>query len=420
MSSFRTRENVNVEALVTDEGTQILDLNTDAFNRVRVSSPISQFEYANEYNKGPLIWAEKVTGAGVATHQPNSSTVLLSTGSDVDGDGIIRQTVQYMRYAPGKSLLPIITFNFRGPQATYTKRAGYFDTDNGIFVECDGTTVNLVIRSKSSGEIVEARVPQADWNMSKLDGTKDYEPTLDMSKVQIFLCDIQWLGVGSVRCGFEIDGKPYMVHKFDHANEVLITYMATANLPIRYEIHNKAGATEAGLMDQICATVITEQGSIDDQSYYDHAVNNGINATSVTTRRAVLSIRPKATLGGKVNRGTIKHEFFEVITGGNNVLWELVYGGTLGGTPDWTSAGDNSLVEFDIAGTTVTGGEVIASGYALTGGGATRGRTEGKTQARYPMGLDVDGLNPRLLSLVVTSVTGTATVNAAIGFKEYY
>jgi hypothetical protein len=420
MSSFKTQDNRNVEATVDDQGKLLIDQNTDAFNRLRVSSPISQFEYNNEYNKGPLIWAEKVTGTGVATHQPNSSTVLLSTGGTTEGDGIIRQTVQYFRYAPGKSLLPIITFNMRGGQGDCLKRAGYFDTDNGIFIECDGETINIVVRSKSSGDIVENRVPQADWNMTKLDGSKSYEPTLDMSKVQIFLCDIQWLGVGSVRCGFEIDGKPYMCHKFDHANEVLTTYMATANLPIRYEIHNKAGATEAGLMDQICATVITEQGSIDDQSYYEHAVNNGIAATSVTTRSAVLSIRPKATFGGKINRGTIKHEFFEVITGGNNVLWELVYGGTLGGTPDWTSAGDNSLVEFDTAGTTVTGGEVIASGYAISGGGQVRGRTEGKTQARYPMGLDVDGLNPRLLSLVVTSVTGTATVNAAIGFKEYY
>lgn len=419
--SFRTKDNVNVEALVDDDGEVRIDLNTDSFNRLRVSSPVSQFEHQNEYNKGPLIWAEKATGAGVATHQSSPSTVLLSTGGTVEGDGIIRQTVQYMRYSPGKSILPIITFNLHSDQApNYVKRVGYFDNLNGIFLELDGSTVNFVIRSSSSGVVVEDRVPQASWIVRKMDGTIASDPTLDFSKTQISITDVQWLGVGSVRCGFEIDGVPLWGHIFHHANVETTTYMATANLPIRYEITNKTGALTAGLLTQICATVLTEQGAIDDTGFYEHSVNNGIAATSVTTRRSVLAIRPKATFGGKINRATLKHETFEVITGGQNVLWELVYNPTLGGTPSWVSAGDNSIVEYDSAGTTVTGGEVIASGYALAGAGSAKGQSKGQTQSKYPMGLDVDGANPRIMALVCTALTGTATVNAAIGFKEYY
>lgn len=412
VSTAHTEENGTLKT--SEQSTSI-----DAFGRLRVSSPISQFEYQNEYNKGPLIWAEKVTGSGAATHQPNSSTVQLTTGGTTTGHGIIRQTVQYMRYSPGKSLAAIITFDMNG-FGPYIKRAGYFDTDNGIFLEVQDSTINLVLRSKSSGSIVETRVPQSAWNGKKLDGSASIDPTLDITKVQILIIDIQWLGVGSVRCGFEINGKFYLAHTFHNANLILTTYMSTANLPIRYEIINKAGASLAGTLEQICSTVVTEQGSIEDQGYYEHSVNNGVAGKSVSTRVAVLSIRPKATFGTKTNRGTIKHETFEVVAGSNNVFWELIYGGTLGGSPSWVSAGTNSLVEIDTAGTTVTGGEIIASGYALTGSGSVRGSIRASTQARYPLGLDVDGLNPRLLTLVATSFTGSATVNCSLGFKEYY
>lgn len=419
MSDYKNLRGQNVEAVVDDDGELMIDQNLDAFGRLRVSMPISQFEYNNEYNKGPLIWAEKATGTGSATHQPNSSTVLLTTGGTAEGAGIVRQTVQYMRYAPGKSLLPIITFNFKatGP---YIKRAGYFDTENGIFLELDGTTLNLVLRSKSSGAVVETRVPQSAWNCKKLDGSMAGDPVLDITKAQILLIDIQWLGVGTVRVGFEIDGKMYLVHKFNNANIVSTTYMSTANLPIRYEVHNKAGAAVAGTIEQICATVMTEQGSIDDQGYYEHSVNNGVAGKSVASRLAIMTIRPKATFGGKANRGTIKHETFEIVAGTNNVFWELIYGGTIGGSPSFASAGDNSLVETATNGTTVTGGEVVASGYSLTGGGAAKGIIRASTQARYPLGLDVDGANPTTLTLVCTPLTGTAVVNASLGFKEYY
>jgi hypothetical protein len=394
--------------------------NTDAFNRLRVSSPISQFEYANEYNKGPLIWAEKAIGGGTATHLPNPSTVSLSTGGGTDTHGIIRQTVQYFRYRPGKSLLVLATFCMHDTIENAIKRIGYFDNDNGVYVQQNGTVRSFVIRSKSTGSVVNDIVNQPQWNLDKMDGKGPSGQVLDWSKSQIFFIDIQWLGVGSVRCGFEIGGVPYYCHEFEHANLTTSTYMATANLPIRYEIVNNGVASGVSTLEQICSTVVTEQGSIDDQGYYENSVNSGIVSTAVTTRRSVLAIRPKATFGGKVNRATILHEFFEIVTATNSVLWELVYNPIIGGTPVWNSAGANSVVEFDIAGTTITGGEVVASGYAISGSGQVRGQAKAQTQSRYPMGLDIDGANPRIMALVCRSFTGTANVNAAIGFKEYY
>jgi hypothetical protein len=394
--------------------------NTDAFNRLRVSSPVSQFEYANQYNKGPLIWAEKATGTGGATHSPNPSTVLLTTGSGNNGAGIIRQTISYFRYQPGKSLLSLAKFCFHDQTPNVVKRVGYFDAQNGVFLAQNGESHSINLRSTSTGSTVDNSIAQENWNLDRIDGKGQSGKVIDWTKSQILITDIQWLGVGSVRVGFEIGGVPYYCHEFEHANVTVSTYMSTGNLPIRYEIHNIAGVAGTSTIEQICSTVVTEQGSLDDQGYYEHSVNNGIIPISVTTRRSVLAIRPKVAFGGKINRSMVKHETFEIVTGGNNVLWELIYNPVLGGTPVWNSAGDNSVMEFDIAGTTITGGEVVSSGYALTGSGVARGQTKSETQSRYPIGLDIDGANPRVMALVCTSFTGTATVNASIGFKEYY
>lgn len=392
----------------------------DAFARLRVSSPISQFDYQNQYNVGPFIWSDSLSGTGSVTHQPNSSTVLMSTGGTASGAKAYRQTRKYMRYNPGKSLLPIVTFNFQSAQNNVRKRVGYFDANNGIFLQQTHDVVSVVLRSRSSGSVVETVVPQNQWNCDKMDGKGKSGITVDWTKCQILFADIQWLGVGTIRIGLEIDGTPYCVHTFDNANLTSTTYMTTANLPIRYEVENLGTTSSAGTLLQICSTVITEQGTNDDGGYYTHSANSGITAINVTTRRNVLAIRPKLLLNSITNRAKISISDIELMVGGNNVLWELVYNPTLGGSPSYTSVSDNSPVEFDIAGTTITGGEVIKSGYVPTGTGILKTSFSDEVTNQFPLALDIDGANPTLISLVCTSVTGTATVSAAMTFKEFY
>jgi hypothetical protein len=105
-----------------------------------------------------------------------------------------------------------------------------------------------------------------------------------------------------------------------------------------------------------------------------------------------------------------------------DVYWEVVRGGTLGGTPSYTSAGANSAVEYDVAGTTVTGGEVVASGFAVGGGGSAKGeqslRFADLGLVPYPLTLDVAGANPTTFSLVVTAISGTVATSGALSWTE--
>jgi hypothetical protein len=394
--------------------------NLDAFGRLRTSNPLAQFEYQNQYNKGPLIWSERIAGGGVSTHTPDTSTVNLSTGDTTIGSLVTRQTRSYFRYTPGKSLLVLLTGVIGQSVANVRRRIGYFDDDNGVFFEQSNGTLKLVLRSKATGSIVNTAVEQSAWNLDKMNGLGPSGKTLDITKAQIFIFDIQWLGVGSIRCAVEIGGVTYYVHEFENANLVSHVYMTSANLPIRYEIENTGEAAAIATLSQICSTIVTEQGAIDDKGYYTHGANSGITPTSVTTRRSVIAIRPKLQINSLTNRSKIEIEDFSLIVGGNNVLWELVYGCTLGGTPSWVSIGDNSAVERDIAGTTVTGGEVIASGYTSTGSGNARNIASKEISNLYPLALGIEGTDQPILALVCTAFTGTATVNGAINVREFY
>jgi len=62
----------------------------------------------------------------------------------------------------------------------------------------------------------------------------------------------EWLGVGSVRCGFIINGEYIVCHTFTNANEITNVYMTTAILPVRYEIVTSSAL--AASMKSICSS----------------------------------------------------------------------------------------------------------------------------------------------------------------------
>ena len=227
---------------------------TDAFGRLRVSNPVTVFDAQNRYVDGEQFSSDN-SGSGSVTYNPNSSNFTLSVTGN--GDEVIRQAKRVTLYQPGKSLLIMNTFAFNTPTNNLRQRVGYFTAQNGIFLEADGTDIYIVKRSYTTGSAVDTRIAQSSWNGDTLNGAGASGITLDVSKTQILWTDIEWLGVGSVRVGFVINGVFYIAHTFHHANSLTDVYMTTASLNCRYEI-TSTGAS--GSMRQICSTVISEGG----------------------------------------------------------------------------------------------------------------------------------------------------------------
>jgi hypothetical protein len=196
--------------------------------------------------------------------------------------------------------------------------------------------------------------------------------------------------------------------------------MTTANLPVRYEIVNSAATSIAGTFRQICTTVITEGGYHETFAFPSMATNGG-TTISVTTRRPILSIRPAATFNSIVNRSQIIIKNIDVRVTGNDALVEVIYNPTaLTDSSFGAVDATYSAVEKDVSATAITAGVVISSFNVLTTGvgGNIKGSVANDILSRLPLVLDIDGSNPIPLSIVATSLSGTAVLSATINWQE--
>ena len=331
----------------------------DSFGRLRSSMPFTIFDSQNRYAKNELFDESTATG-GAVSYLANESSVSMTTTTS-SGSRVFRESKRVFSYQPGKSLLVMNTFVMSAAQANMRCRVGYFSTQNGVFFERNGTTVNMVLRSYVTGSVVDTTIAQANWNGDKLDGTGESGFTLDTTKAQIFWQDFEWLGVGSVRCGFVINGKFIVCHTFNHANAITSVYMTTAILPVRYEIENTGATASTGSLKQICSTVISEGGY--ERKVALHTVAMTAANTNVTTSwMPLVSIRLDPA---RLDSVIIPDGYCILPTAASTVTFELalIRNATLT-SPSWVqSTSDN--VEYDISATALTGGRMIYHNFAL-------------------------------------------------------
>lgn len=398
----------------------ISEIHLDAFDRLRTSEPTGLFNNQNEYDTSPLFWEDQLAGTGAITHLPNESSVQLSTGGTVSGALAARQTRQYIRYQPGKSQLILLTFRLGTPAANVRRRVGYFDANNGIFLEQDGTNgLYFVRRTSVTGSPVDNRVARADWRFDSISGTGIYPSNIDEDATQILFIDLEWLGVGRVRCGFVINGALNLAHTFRNANDLTEVYMTTANLPLRYEIENTGTAAGSSDLKQICAAVASEGGFEADRAVIFSA-DNGVTARNIsTTPLPLIAIRPKTTFG-KTNRGSVVPVGLDMVAQGTNifVLWRVFYNPAVTGG-SWTSVNASSIVEQNVAATSITGGLVVASGY-ITSTSQSRASLQERFTTRLTLTNNIAGNATTPLVLMLTTTSGTGTALASLRWSEFY
>ena len=389
---------------------------TDAFGRIRTSSPLTLFDSSHRYRDNGL-WSTATATGGTSTFDANAGLVNLAV-TTASGSSVIRETTKCFSYQPGKSLLVMSTFTLNPAKTNLRQRIGYYGAANGMYLELDNTTLSFVERSSSSGSLLETRVAQSDWNTDPLNGTGPSNLTLDPTKAQILWMDIEWLGLGTVRMGFIINGKFIHCHSFHHANIITSTYITTASLPLRYEITNTAATASASTLKQVCSTVLSEGGY--ELRGLQQAIGTPINTptslATIGTYYPIVSLRLKSTtLDAIVILTAIS---LLGVTTNTNYNWRVVASPTTtGGT--WVSAGTNSSVEYNITGTSTAGGRILAQGYfsASTQSSPT---IDILKEALFKFQLERDGLTstPSELSLVMTGSTSTCNVHASMDWEE--
>ena len=351
-------ENVNAgpsnPTYVTISGT-----NTDAFGRLRVSQPYTLFDSQNRYAADNQFDTSIVSG-GSTSYLANEATVQMTVNT-TSGAEVVRQSFRSMTYQPGKSLLVLATFQAATAKTNLRQRIGYFSTQNGVYFQVNNTTNSFVLRTYISGSVDDTtrKVDQSSWNGDKLDGTGASGLTLDLTHPQILWMDFEWLGVGSVRCGFIIDGQYIVCHTYNTANVYgNSVYMTTAILPIRYEITNTGTTSGTSNLKQICSSVVSEGGL--EQTSIEHVATMTTSTSGsflTTTYKPLVSIRLASTSLGAV---VLPYNVNFLPTTTDNYQIALIKNGTLTGA-SYSAVSSDTNVEFDISSTSISSGTVVYS-----------------------------------------------------------
>lgn len=396
----------------------------DAFGRLRVSEPYYVFDAQNQYDTQPLLFDTAVTNSGSVTHLPNESSVQLNLNT-ASGNKVIRQSKQYFRYQPGKSSLIFLTGVLGLSKTNLRRRIGYFDGRNGMFFEQiapgEGTTgLRIVIRTSTSGSPIDTAEDQNSWNIDKMNGSGPSGIDLEMDKAQIFVIDFEWLGVGRVRFGFVIDGLIYYCHEVLNSNVITSVYTTTANLPVRCEMENLGTTTDASTMKSICTSISSEGGY--NKVGFSFSASNGITTKSVTTRVPILSIRQRTTFNGIENRMEFDITNLQVFASTYSAFYEIVLNGVLTSENFVNVNSGYSGMSYDTSATAISGGIVIAQGYAAAGGpGSNAIGLVSNQLTRVPIGLDIDGTNPDIITIVATCMEASpkaSVISALFSWQE--
>ena len=388
----------------------------DAFGRQRVSQPYTLFDSQSRY-AADNQFDSSTSGTGTATFNTNQSSVSMSVTSGGVGS-VVRQTFRSFSYQPGKGLLVLATFQMDSSNsANLSQKVGYFNAQNGVFFSKVGGTNAFTLRSYTSGSVNDTRtVAQSSWNGDKLDGTGASGLTLDLSHPQILWMDFEWLGVGSVRCGFIINGQYITCHTFNNANVYGTTvYMTTAILPVRYEITSTSAV--AATLTQICSSVISE-GGYEATSVEHSASMTNLTASSylTTSYKPLISIR---LASGRTGAVVLPTTLNFLPSTADNFQIALVKNATLS-TPSWSAVASDSNVEYDISSTSYSGGTLVYAEFAT---GKT-GRSILSAGAGYnwdmQLGASIAGVSDTLTLVARTVTTGGATTGGGIGAISFY
>jgi hypothetical protein len=392
---------------------------TDAFGRLRTSTPLTLFDSSHRYRDNNL-WNGLVVGTGSTVGFVTAQGLVNIGIGTTAGCSVIRETTKVFSYQPGKSLQVLNTFIMNPAKANLRQRVGYFGADNGMYLELDGSTLYFVERSLSTG--TTTRVAQSDWNVDTMLGAGHLNPsgvTLDISKAQILWMDIEWLGLGTVRLGFVVDGKFIHCHSFHHANLITSTYITTASLPLRYEIANTGITTSSSTLKQVCSSVISEGGY--ELRGIQQAVGIPINSPrtlgTAGTFYPVISLRLKAS-PNRLDAIVILTALSIMPISTGNFNWQVIASETTTGGA-WVSAGVDSAVEYNITGTSSAGGRILASGF-FNASNQGASQVDILKEALFKFQLERNGLTstPYELTLVVASDSSNDTVVASLDWEE--
>jgi len=382
----------------------------DAFGRQQVAQPFTLFD-SSMVGEDNGKFDTSTAGGASTTYNVNESSLSM-TVAGTENDQAIRQSYRTFPYQPGKALEILNTFSMATAATGLRQRVGYFTTNNGVYFEQDGDTIYMVLRSFVTGSIVETRVAQDSWNGDKLDGTGSSGIALDITKSNIFYIDMEWLGVGSVRTGFIINGTIFIAHTFHNANITSdTTYMTSAEQSIRYEITNTATTGTSATMKQICSTVISSGG------YQGRSQNKfagrGLSYYTLTPAFTFYNLVSIKLRTAGINKIVVPNGLNIISDSNQNVHYKLLLNATANTALSFSNA--STFVESSTTSASITGGTQLGEGFITNKGEPVK--LEGEDLFAYQLGRTISGTSD-ILTIAVAADSNNTDVGGGISWYE--
>jgi hypothetical protein len=342
-----------------------------AFGELSIAelTPVAQisFEYSSTLNTQLVTSA--VTGTGTVT--ASNSLLSVATGASASSSAQLISR-RYAKYRAGQGVLGRFTMLFTTGVANSKQYGGIGNSalTDGFCFGYSGATFGLFHINAG----VETFIAQSSWNIDVMDGSDGTSnPSgmlLDPTKGNVGQIKYQYLGFGCIYFYIEhdIDGEMSLVHIIRYPNSATATSLANPSLNLIWRVVNTSNTSNIVLKAGSGALFV--EGEV-----HMLGAKNGIdnNKNTITTLTNILSLKNATTYNTVTNRGQIRLRGVScAYDGGNGVATlQIILNPTVGGVPSFTtingSTVDNgvtittgqSIVSYDVAGTTITGGTIL-------------------------------------------------------------
>lgn len=367
-------ENFNQSGIKSNPLVITQDYNSlSAFGELIVGQLHPIFQYSFEYTVDNTDLTENTTVNGGTVTQANGLATVSS--STVTSSSARLETYAQTKYNAGLGGLARFTAMFPDGGVTGTEQyIGLVDFPgssaafkNGYAVGFDG--ISFGIHRFQNDVKFSTNLADCD---DPLDGSGASGMIYDPTKLNVFAINFQYLGGGAISFKIENDstGRFVTFHKILYANLNIIPSVFNPNFHIAIHVANLATTNNVRVSSASLAYFV--EGIASEIRIHQPQNSTGIKQkTSITTERAILTIRNKTTYAGKDNFVDIVLErivaSIEANAANNLGSIRLVRDATLGGSPSYADINtNNSIIDLDISATTVTGGKQIIS-FPLAG-----------------------------------------------------
>lgn len=338
----------------------------DAFGKLRVTGATLLGEYVFSNGTLPTQFSSMLMGGGTVSWDNNSRALIL-TNNTTAASHAAHTTNTYHHYFPGSSQLFIGTFALGDAgKPNLMREWGMFDDKNGFFFMQNAGVVGVGLRSNATGTVVQAFIPQEDWNVDKADGTGRSQMVLDVTKDNIYWIDVQWLGAGRVRYGTYYDGQRVVLHEYYHGNNFTGPVTAMGSLPCCVHQMNLGTTGSTSEMRAWCMAVWTES-TLDVRNSASTALHSfSKTITTNDTYQYLGTLSPKELLpNGQPNRSLywpteIEASGWDTVTGAPAIFELEIYAEPVLANLTWNSINGSTTVEYDNT------GDFIASGVPVS------------------------------------------------------